>query len=171
MYLFPGTGKGGIGAKRQIGQGWSGYRVIPAGDLNGDGNVDLLAIKEATGDLYLYAGKGDGGFQYPYPKVGYGWKGFDLYAASDVDKDGKADILSIDAQGDLYFYAGKGDGTFAKKIKVGYGWKGYDLSAGADLNGSGMADIVSRFSDGTLYFYAAKGGGLFSKKVQIGTGF
>ncbi|MCL1897259.1 MAG: VCBS repeat-containing protein, partial [Micrococcales bacterium] len=141
----------------QIGNGWRGYRVIPCGDLTGDGNPDLLAIKESTGDLFLYAGDGQGGFKYPYPKVGYGWKGYQLFPAGDVTKDGISDIVGIDAKGDLYLYAGKGNGTFHKKVKVGYGWKGYTLAAGADLNGDGIADLVGRDAAGNLYFYAGKG--------------
>ncbi|MCL1897430.1 MAG: FG-GAP-like repeat-containing protein [Micrococcales bacterium] len=171
MKLLPGDGKGYLQTSRQIGNGWKGYKVIPAGDLNGDGFPDLLAIKEATGDLYLYAGDGKGGFKHPYPKVGWGWKGYDLYAASDVNRDGNADILSIDAKGDLYLYAGKGNGTFKKKVQVGNGWQGFKLAAGADLNGDLMADIVSVSAAGILYYYQAKGGGLFAKKLQIGTGF
>ncbi|MCL1897387.1 MAG: VCBS repeat-containing protein, partial [Micrococcales bacterium] len=156
---------------RQIGQGWRDYRVIPAGDLTGDGMADLLAIKISTGDLYLYAGDGQGGFQYPYPKVGNGWKGFDLYAAGDVNKDGKADILSVDSGGDLYLYSGNGNGTFAKRVKVGNGWAGYTLAAGADLDGDGIADIVSRDTRGNLFFYAGTGGGQFAKKVKIAEGW
>jgi len=121
--------------------------------------------------LFLYAGDGKGGFKYPYPKVGYGWTGFDLYAAGDINGDGMADILSIDGSGNLFFYAGKGDGTFAKKIQVGNGWLGYKLAAGADLNGDGFADIVGVDSAGVLFFYAAKGGGAFAKKIQIGAGW
>ena len=171
MMLYPGDGKGGFTTARQIGNGWQGYKVIPAGDLNGDGSPDLLAIKNSNGNLYLYAGDGRGGFKFPYPKVGYGWKGFDLYAASDVNRDGNADILSIDGKGNLYLYAGKGNGTFKKKVQVGNGWKGFKLAAGADMNGDLMADIVSVSAAGVLYYYQAKGGGLFAKKIQIGTGF
>jgi len=152
MWLFPRDREGVLGKKRQIGQGWGGYTIIPVGDVNGDGNPDLLAIRNSTGDLYLYAGDGRGGFKFPYPKVGYGWKGYELFAAGDLDNDGKADILSIDKAGDLWFYKGKGDGTFHKKVQVGNSWHGYKLAAGADLDGDGLADIVGRDSAGRLYF-------------------
>ncbi|MCL1897807.1 MAG: VCBS repeat-containing protein [Micrococcales bacterium] len=124
-----------------------------------------------TGELFLYAGDGRGGFKYPYPKVGYGWQGYDLYAAGDVTRDGKADILSIDSKGDLYLYAGRGDGTFAKKVQTGNGWKGYDLAAGADLDGDRIADIVGRDGSGNLYFYKGNGDGSFAKKRLIATGW
>ncbi|MCL1897395.1 MAG: VCBS repeat-containing protein [Micrococcales bacterium] len=171
MFLLKGDGKGGLASERQIGQGWRDYRVIPAGDLTGDGFADLLAIKNATGELFLYAGDGKGGFKYPYPRVGYGWIGYDLYSAGDLNGDGNNDILSIDYRGNLWFYAGKGDGTFQKKVQVGNGWVGYILTAGADLNGNGFADIVSRHYNGNLYFYAGKGGGYFAKKVPVGVAF
>ncbi|MCL1897279.1 MAG: FG-GAP-like repeat-containing protein [Micrococcales bacterium] len=172
MYLRAGDGKGGIGHKEQIGQGWTGYRVIPAGDLTGDGNNDLLAIKESTGELFLYAGNGRGGFKYPYPMVGHGWQGFELYAAGDLNKDGHADLLSVDSMGNLWMYAGRGDGTFRKKIQVGNGWGKYLLATGADLTGDGLADIVGRDNDnGTLYLYKGLGNGKFAKKIKIGTGF
>jgi len=171
MYLYAGDGQGGLGARQQIGQGWGDYTVVPAGDVTGDGVVDLLAIKQSTGELFLYVGDGRGGFKYPYPKVGNGWKGYELFAAGDVTNDGKADILSIDSSGRLYMYSGKGDGTFAKKMQVGHGWNGFKLAAGADLTGDGVADIVSRDAKGQLYLYAAKGGGLFGKKVLVGHGW
>ena len=171
MYLYPGNGAGGLGKGIQVGQGWGGFEVIPAGDLTGDGFADLLVIKQATGELFLYAGNGKGGFKYPYPKVGYGWTGYQLFAAGDLNRDGKSDVLSIDAKGNLFMYAGLGTGGFAKKIQVGNGWLGYQLAAGADLNGDGLADIVGRDATGRLFFYAAKGGGFFHKKTQIGTGW
>ena len=174
MYLRAGNGVGGTTGSDhdEIGHGWMGYSVIPAGDLTGDGNNDLLAIKESTGDLYLYAGNGKGGFKYPYPKVGHGWKGYQLHAAGDVDGDGKADILSIDTNGDMFLYRGKGNGSFVKRVKVGNGWKGYSLAAGADLTGDGLADIVGRDdATGVLYLYKGKGKGTFAKKIKIGHGF
>jgi hypothetical protein len=171
LYLYSGTGSGGVKAGRQIGQGWNGYRIIPAGDLTGDKANDLLAVKEATGKLYLYAGNGRGGFKYPYPQVGHGWTNFQLHAAGDLNGDRKADILGINQAGLLYFYAGKGTGRFATAKQVGHGWNGFTLAGGADLDGDRLADIVGRDSAGRLWFYKARGSGSFATAVQIGSGW
>ncbi|MCL1897304.1 MAG: S8 family serine peptidase [Micrococcales bacterium] len=172
MHLYAGLGNGYVNAGVKVGQGWGGYTVVPAGDLTGDGRPDLLAIKDSTGDLYLYAGDGKGGFKYPYPKVGNGWQGYQLLAAGDLNRDGKGDILSVDSKGQLWMYAGRGNGTFTKKLLVGNGWGTYLLAAGADLNGDGTADIVGRDNaTGIVYFYRGKGGGGFEKKKQIGAGW
>jgi hypothetical protein len=95
-----------------------------------------------------------------------------LYAAGDVDKDGKADILSVNAAGAMYFYRGNGNGTFLTKVQKGSGWGGYLLAAGADLNGDGLSDIVGR-DDTTreLYFYKSTGSGNFATKHKIGQGW
>jgi hypothetical protein len=172
MWLYPGLGAGKLGAKKQIGNGWTDFIVVPAGDLTKDGNADLLAIKQSTGDLHLYAGNGKGGFKFPYPKVGNGWGGYDLYAAGDLTKDGKNDILSVDSVGDLRMYAGNGNGTFKTRVQVGNGWGAYSLAAGADLTGDGISDIVGRDdATGILYFYRGTGGGKFATKKQIATGW
>jgi hypothetical protein len=172
MWLFAGAGSGTLQPAARIGNGWTGYTVVPVGDVTRDGFPDLLAIQESTGDLYLYAGNGKGGFKTPYPRVGHGWTGYALYAAGDVTGDKKADILSVDAKGDLYLYAGVGDGTFRTRVKVGNGWDTHRLAGGADLNGDGMADLVGREdATRTLYFYKGTGGGRFATKRQIGTGW
>jgi hypothetical protein len=170
MYLHRGS-VDTLGQPTKIGNGWSGYRVIPAGDLTGDESNDLLAI-DTAGNLKLYAGTGSGGFKYPYLKVGNGWNGYDLYAAGDVTKDGKADILSVDSSGRLWLYAGRGDGRFLTKKQVGNGWGTYTLAAGADLTGDGISDIVGRDDKTrTLYLYKGRGSGLFMTKVAIATGW
>jgi hypothetical protein len=185
MYLYEGDGHASLRAPKRIGWGWSGYRVIPVGDVSGDYIADLLAI-DTAGYLKLYRGDGKGGFLYPYPRVGNGWKGFDLYSAGDLTRDGRNDILSVDSRGDLWMYAGngvgsRGDGTFFTRKKVGNGWGTYTLAAGADLDGyfkegwgtvNGAADIVGRNdATGDLYLYSGRGDGTFLTKRVIATGW
>jgi hypothetical protein len=180
MHLYEGNGHGALREPRKIGQGWNGYRVIPAGDLTGEGHPDLLA-SDPKGDLKLYRSNGKGGFLWPYPQVGRGWIGYDLYAAGDLTQDGRTDILSVDSRGDLYMYAGNGNGTFNGRVKVGRGWGTYTLASGADLDGyyvegvgyvNGAADIVGRDdATGDLYLYSGQGDGRFPTKRLIATGW
>jgi hypothetical protein len=157
---------------QQIGNGWSGYRIIPVGDVSGDWYPDLLAVKEATGDLFLYRSYAAlSRFYSPYPKVGNGWQDYELLPAGDLSGDGRNDILGINPAGDLYLYKGLGNGYFATKVKVGNGWTGYDLMAGADIDGDGLGDIMGRADDGRLFFYRGLGGGKFATKVQVGNGW
>jgi len=172
MYLFAGRGNGYLTNPVQIGHGWSAYNVIPSGDLTSDGNPDLLAVNKSSGDLFLYAGNGKGGFKSPYPKVGYGWLGFQLVPGGDLTGDGKADILGIDPDGYLFLYAGNGKGGFSGKRQVGHGWNAYALIGGADLNGDRINDVLGRDNaTGILYFYPGKKGGGFTGKIQVGAGW
>ena len=172
MFLYAGTGRGYIQAGKKIGHGWSNFTVIPAGDLNRDGNPDLVAINKKTGFLFLYAGNGKGGFKSPYPKIGHGWKSMQVFAAGDLNRDGKNDLLAVSSKGQLLFYPGRGDGTVRAGGQIGHGWTNNYLAAGADLNGDRIADIVGRNNKtGQLNFYRGKGGGTFNKPVQIGSGF
>ncbi|MDR1824719.1 MAG: FG-GAP-like repeat-containing protein [Bifidobacteriaceae bacterium] len=171
MWLYAGDGKGGLAAKKEIGHGWTPFRIIPAGDLNQDGANDLLAI-DASGKLWLYAGNGKGGFKGSPTQVGQGWNGIDLYAAGDLNGDGKNDILALLPDSTLWAYSGRGNGTFATPTQVGRGWGQFELAAGADLNGDRRADIVGRNnSTGELFYYQGNGGGSFQAAKKIASGW
>jgi hypothetical protein len=165
LYLYSTDQVGGTGYQTgvQIGRGWSGYQIAPAGDLTGDGNQDLLAVRLSDGNLYLYEGNGHGGFKPgPYRQVGRGWQNFQVYAAGDANQDGQADILGVSQAGDLYYYPGKGDGTFKASVKAGRGWSGMLLGAGGDLDADGLADIVGvSTKTRQLLFYKALGNGRY----------
>jgi hypothetical protein len=173
LWLHKGDGKGSIAAGRtQLGKGWSDFTAVPAGDLTGDGQPDLLGVENESGKLFLYRWNAGQGKFLAKVQVGKGWKGWQLHAAGDVNGDGRGDILSIDPKGDLYFYPGKGDGTFLSKRKAGNGWGAFQLVAGADLNGDKLADIVGRDNDtGKVYYYRGLGQGKFNTKKQVTTGW
>lgn len=173
LFLYKGNGRGGLMSGRtQIGHGWSAYTVIPAGDLNGDKKIDLLAIHNTTGVLYLYRGNGKGGFYSGNTQVGHGWLTYNLYAAGDLNADGKNDILGISkTTGKLYRYFGKGSGAFQPAYQVGHGWTGFAMSSGASIDGDQYSDMVGVNPDGKLFFYKGKGGGGFYTAKQIASGF
>jgi hypothetical protein len=158
---------------KQIGNGWDGYQVAalgpPAAEYD-DAVFDLYGASQLSGDLFLYRNR-DGVFQYPYPKTGNGWQGFELWSAGDLNKDGLSDIFGISPAGDLYLYYGSPDGGFTTKSKVGYGWSGFDIAPGTDIDGDKLEDLVSRDAEGRLFFYRGLGEGRFATKVQIADGW
>jgi hypothetical protein len=90
--------------------------VLTGGDLNGDGNRDLVitsnGIDNKGGLVYVLLGNADGTFQ---SAVTYPTAGASATAAviDDVNGDGKLDIVSVSNTQEISVLLGKGDGTFA----------------------------------------------------------
>jgi FG-GAP-like repeat/FG-GAP repeat len=61
LWLYPGNGSNGFGARTSLGAGWNGLSIAAVGDFNHDGYADLLAAT-STGILYLYPQNPTGGF-------------------------------------------------------------------------------------------------------------
>ncbi|MBY8880410.1 FG-GAP repeat domain-containing protein [Actinacidiphila acidipaludis] len=155
--------------------GWGGYdSVFGPGDLNGDGNADLLA-RDTGGVLWLLTGKGNGTF-YGRARVGAGWGGYNaLTGAGDINGDGIPDIVARAGNGHLYLYLGTGVGSapFRSRQDIGAGWNIYSrLAAPGDLDGDGRADLVGATPGGRLYRYSGSGRtgtATFGPRVEIGT--
>jgi hypothetical protein len=173
LWVHKGDGRGNIAAARtEFGHGWSNFQAVPAGDLTGDGLPDLLGADRATGKLYLYEWRANGQGFKAKREVGHGWQTVDLYAAADLDGDGKGDILGVTSTGRMLCYPGNGDGSFKRSRECGHGWSSVSLVAGADLDGDRVGDIVGRNeSNGEAYFYKGLGNGGFAAKRIMATGW
>ncbi|WP_307104719.1 S8 family serine peptidase [Arthrobacter globiformis] len=172
LWLYPGNGRGGWLARKQVGSGWNGFTSLVApGDFNGDRRVDVLA-RDATGALWLYPGNGSGAW-LARVKVGSGWNGFTAIAgAGDINGDGKADVLARDTTGALWLYPGNGRGGWLARTQVGSGWNSMTAVVGpGDLTGDGKADLLARDAAGVLWRYPGNGRGGFGAKVQVGAGW
>ncbi|MFF8593965.1 FG-GAP-like repeat-containing protein [Streptomyces sp. NPDC015220] len=96
LWLYPGTGTGGLGARKLVGNGgWNGMNALAgAGDMNGDGRPDLIGREASTGKLWLYPGKtgslgsrvlvGSGGWNVMDTILGLGY----------VNGDDRADLVT-----------------------------------------------------------------------------
>ncbi|MCL2803750.1 MAG: VCBS repeat-containing protein [Micrococcales bacterium] len=175
MYLYPGNGNGGLVAskKKQIGSGWTGYKLTAVGDWTKDGKPDLLACHGVTGDVWVYPGDGKGGFKSPRIRVASGWNYVVPMRAGDVNKDGNLDIWTDDWNSNLWMHAGTGNNTFRPRVQVGSGWGTYDEAGGADINGDGLYDIVAmNWANGNVYLYPGTGTkGEFGARSLIAAGW
>jgi hypothetical protein len=88
LAIFPGNGDGTFGARVDYQTG--GSTSLAAGDLDGDGNVDLALANPEFNTVSVLLGRGDGTFG---TKTDYGsGNGPRSVAIDDVNRDGKADL-------------------------------------------------------------------------------
>jgi hypothetical protein len=87
---------------------------LGSGDFNEDGHLDLIWNPQGKGEIYIYAGDGEGNFDRinviddeDYSHVNTGsW---------DFNNDGHMDFIAGEhGDGDIDYFMGQGDGTFIK---------------------------------------------------------
>ena len=69
--MYAGNGNGTFQMRKKVGNGWGTYTLASGADIDGyylegrgivKGEADIVGRDDATGDLYLYSGRGDGTF-------------------------------------------------------------------------------------------------------------
>lgn len=170
LYQWSGNGDGGLGAGERIGCGWNAYLPAAVGDMNSDGNGDLMALTAAGSRptcLWRWWGDGQGGFGGG-ARVGCGWELYtELTGPGDITGDGNADLVALDLSKTdpcLWRWPGNGQGGFAPAAVINCGdWHLYrDITAAGDVNRDGKPDLVGIKRDtGCLYHWFGDGRGGF----------
>jgi Domain of unknown function (DUF4347)/NPCBM/NEW2 domain/Glucose / Sorbosone dehydrogenase/FG-GAP-like repeat/Calx-beta domain len=148
LNLNNGTGTFGSATRYTAGDGPHSMR---AGDLNGDGRIDLVTANESSNNVSVLLGNGNGTFA---PVVNYATgsvpKGV---AIGDINGDGKLDLATANTAGNypdqdnpggntISVLLGNGNGTFGAPTAYTTGRTPFSLNI-ADFNGDDKADIAS----------------------------
>src|SRR5262249_22045800 len=98
----------------------SGTSWVAAGDLNADGNPDIVVANRVDDTVKVFLGSGDGTFELPqtYSAGQRTW----TVTIADANGDGKQDILTVN-KGDnsISILANNGDGTFQPQAVIPVG--------------------------------------------------
>ncbi|WP_406266169.1 FG-GAP-like repeat-containing protein [Actinacidiphila glaucinigra] len=122
LWLYPGTGSGGLGTRKLIGNGgWNGMTaLVGAGDMTGDGRADLVAREKATGKLWLYPGTSTRTLGARKLIGTGGWNSMDhILGVGDTSGDGRPDLEASNGVS-LYQYQGLATGGL-RKVDLGNG--------------------------------------------------
>ncbi len=173
----------------QIGAGW-GFSVATAGDVNGDGYSDIIAIANRydngqidEGRAIVYHGSFSGATTIAW-SAETNQAGAELAAAAsagDVNGDGYSDVIlgsslydggQID-EGRTFLYLGSpnglgGDPVWTSEPNQAGAWFGRSVGSAGDVNGDGYSDVIvgaprydnGQTDEGRALLYLGSAGGL-----------
>jgi hypothetical protein len=134
------------------------------GDVNGDGAADVVRMGNRIVDVALNDGSGSFGFSRPdAPTLPWTWdfcRPGERCTTGQLDDDGRADLVSVDAAGDVWTSLSTAPRSFGPRrlaragLCAAFPGLGADCQV-ADVNGDGRADAVRFFHDSGGFVWVA----------------
>jgi hypothetical protein len=138
--------------------------TMAAGDLNLDGNMDLVLADYSKGKIYTSLGDGNGHFATP---LSYNTTYVNRIIIADVNNDTFPDAV-IASGGGLFVM--QGDGTGALSAGVRYSSNDTMAAVIVDLNNDGNPDIAATTSSNKIVVLMNDGAGGFLASVALTAG-
>lgn len=152
-------------------------RAVSAGDIDGDGKLDLVVSNLTDNTVSVFKNTSSGTTISFAPKVDFATSTQpSVIAITDIDKDGRPDLVvnTISLGGNISVLANTSSGgtiSFAPKIDLVAGGESIEEIKTADIDGDGKQDIVLPnygFSDVTILRNVSTPGNIsFASPVNI----
>jgi len=139
-------------------------------DLDGDGDVDILAASRSDDKISWYENLGGGSFSSQRIISTMADGAYSIYA-TDLDNDGDNDVLSASSiDNKIAWYENLGGGVFGSQQVITNSANGASSVFSIDLNNDGDNDVLSASSnDNKIAWYENLGGGVFGSQQVITT--
>ncbi|MBN1674572.1 MAG: DUF2341 domain-containing protein [Kiritimatiellae bacterium] len=140
--------------------------ALVLGDVDRDGDLDLIAGSNSGEPTRLYFGDGAGSFSNGVNVSSDTYETHGIFLG-DVDSDGDLDLLCANNWNNGRVYLNNGDGTFDAGSDIDSdGGYSYSMAVG-DVDGDGDLDVVTGEQSATNRLYVGVGDGTFSNGVNI----
>jgi hypothetical protein len=146
----------------------SNPRAVTLGDVDGDGNLDIITANNGDAKVSVLLGNGNGTFQGQQTlAVGSNPRAVTL---GDVNGDGNLDIITGNfADNNASVLLGNGNGTFQNQATFATN-RPYSVTLG-DVNGDGRLDITTAsFSSDNASVLLGNGNGTFKTQATFAVG-
>lgn len=151
----------GLDAGRTVAIGLTDATAVAVvDDLDGDHQRDLL-VRRRDGRLDRYTADGLGGLLPGAPAtVSTGWNDARSLTATDVDSDGRDDVVALAADGTVTWSRSIGRDVLAARRVLGHLPGTRAVAAQGDLTGDGRDDLLALRTDGRVDLVPVVGSGL-----------
>ncbi|MHC4942867.1 MAG: FG-GAP repeat domain-containing protein [Planctomycetota bacterium] len=162
--VFPGNGDLTLGPPMTFTAG-NDLRDLKTGDVNKDGNPDLVTVSNGLGRVYVLLGLEGGGFAAP---AGYdAWLSPSGVVIGDFNEDTWPDLITANdvSTEALQLFLNRGNGTFESRIPITTNLNHQHVKT-ADLNFDTHLDLISTGNWGQrINIYLGNGDGTFQAPV------
>ncbi len=140
----------------------TGPYTVNVADLDGDGDIDVLASELISKTILWYENVGHESFSRHVIDPA---SNSHALAAADLDGDSDLDVIGASsADGTVSWYENDGHGSFTKRVVASSYANAYSVSS-ADVDGDGDQDVISGTLGNTVAWHENDGHGNFTSHV------